>query len=112
MKKLILLAMLVAGAFTVSATSVAKADHWGGCNSGWGGGYYSSGYSYAPSYYAPSYNSYYAPSYGYGNRSYGSYYRQPGFSISIGSGYRGSGYGGYGGQRGHSHGHSHRGHRH
>ena len=97
MKKLILLAMLVAGAFTVSATSVAKADDWGGCNSGWGGGnsgwgggYYSGGYGYAPQYYAPSYGS------GYSYPSYGNYYSRPGFNISIGSGYRGYGHGGHG----------------
>ena len=46
MKKLMLLVALVAVALVVSSASEAKADHLSGCQ----GGYYGSGYSYAPSY--------------------------------------------------------------
>ncbi len=112
MKKLILLALLVAGAFTVTMTSTAKADHLSGCRSGWGGSYYS-GYSYAPQYYAPIYRApvySYAPvnSFGYAYPSSGFTYATPSLSISIGSGYRGVGYGSYGGYgRGGHHHHRH-----
>ena len=77
MKKLMLLVALVAGGFMVMSSQDAKADHWGGCRSGWGGGYYSSGYSHGGYYPSHSYgyDSYY-PSYGVG-------YARPGFSISI-----------------------------
>ena len=118
MKKLMLLVALVAVAFVVSSASEAKADHMsGGCR----GGFYGGGYSYAPSYsygYTPSYYStpvYSAPvysygavnSFGYGYPTTGFYYGRPGLSISIGSGYRGSSYGSYGGNGGYGGGHHH-----
>ena len=121
MKKLMLLIALVAVALVVSSDSEAMADHLGGCR----GGYYGGGYSYAPSYsygYAPTYYSspvYSAPvynygavnSWGYGYPTTGFYYGRPGLSISVGSGYRGSSYGGFGGGYG-SYGGSHHHHRH
>ena len=109
MKNLMLLVALVAVALVVSSASEAKADHPSGCQ----GGYYGGGYSYAPSYSygyaAPVYNysqpvysssAYsYGPvnSFGYGYPTTGFYYGRPGVSVSIGSGYRGYSYGGYGG---------------
>lgn len=107
MKTLMLLAMLTVGALVLSSTSEVKADHWGGCGPSYGGSYYG-GYSYAPSYYAPVYG--YGPvnSFGYAYPRSGFYYGSPGFSLSIGSGYRGYGYGGYGGYgRGWGGGHHH-----
>ena len=107
MKKLMLLVALVAGGIVVTSSQIAKADHQSGCGSGWGGGYYSSGYNYGgyyPSYsfgydsYYPSYN--YSPSFSFG-------YARPGVSISIGSGYRGYSYGGWGGYGGGYGGHHH-----
>jgi hypothetical protein len=101
MRKLLLLAALVAGAFIVGTPSMARADHFS-CGPGFGGGYY--GYpGYLQSYYAPVYSYNYGPvnSFGYAYPSSGFYYYRPGFSIAIGSGYRGFGYGyggyGYGG---------------
>lgn len=111
MKKWILLAVLAVGAVTLSMTSVAKADHWSGCGPSYGG--YYGGYSYAPSYssfdYGPTYRYGYGPvnSYGYSYPSSGFYYGRPGLSISIGSGYRGYGYSGYGGHHHHHHGYRH-----
>lgn len=109
MKKWILLAVLAVGALGFGVTSEAKADHWSDCYGG--GGYYG---GYSGSYYAPVYSYNYGPtnSFGYAYPSSGFYYGRPGLSISIGSGYRGYGYGGY--SRGWSggHHHHHRGHRH
>lgn len=92
MRKLILLAVLAVG-----ATSEAKADHFGRCGNGFGGGSFYRGYSYGPSYYAPVYSYGYGPvnSFGYAYPSSGFIYSRPGLSISIGSGYRGYGFGGY-----------------
>lgn len=110
MKKLILLALLAAGAMTLSVTSEAKADHRS-CGPSFGGGSYYRGYSYEPSYYS---RSYYAPVYSYSSGpvyaypSSGFSYSRPGVSISIGSGYRGYSYGSYGSYGGYSRG----GHRH
>lgn len=91
MKKLMILG-IIAGAMAIfGVTQTAQADH---CYNG--SSYYGGGYSYAPqSYYysspRPSYNYYYSRP-----RTSVGYY-SPGFSISIGSGYRGNRGYGYGG---------------
>ena len=90
MKKLLVLAALVAGLTVFGTTGTAKADHMrGGSSFGWG----SSGFG--------GYNGGYG---GYGYNNYGGYggnyigFSRPGFSIQFGTGNSGYGYGGgYGG---------------
>lgn len=108
MKKLLILTVAAAATMFVGSVNTAQAEHcssFGRSGISFGSSYRPSyGYSYRPSYssygYRPSYSSYgYRPSYSRGS-SFG--YSSRGFSISIGSGYRPSFYGG----------HRHSGHRH
>jgi hypothetical protein len=100
MKKVVTICAVAMLAF-VGTTDTAKADH---CSSG----YSSSGFSFGigrPSYYSarPTYSNYYRSGSSYGGYGYSrpsAVYSRPGFSISIGSGYRSS------------FGRSHQGHRH
>lgn len=104
MKRIILLVAVAAGAALFGLSGTAKPND-GFSVQLYGSGYSPGGYYYAsPSYYyVPRYYSYYSypyssyysyPSYGYSYyRPYYSYSYYPGFSLSIGRGWGGRGWG-------------------
>ena len=96
MRNLLMLSAIAAATATFAAPDTAKADH---CRYN-RGGYYSSGYSYAPRSY----------SYGhYSPRSYGYSYSYPSYR-SYGYGHRSYGRSGHYGHRSYGHHYGHRGH--
>lgn len=108
MKRILTLGTIVAALALVGTVDTARADHCSsyGRSPSFGYSNYSSR-SYSPRYSQPSYG---YGGYGYSRPSSGIYYSRPGFSISIGSGYRSSGFSRYrsrgsvfGGHSGHRH---------